>query len=169
MRRRWHYLDRVARLQIFACTHTRYWLAAKYRLADPNSVDWRSNINCLGSCRFPKIGGRKRVNLILMRGTRRGMARQNVALCSGFGHCEPIEVTRSSRKLPKRDSIVATGTSAAFSGNVAVPSGRCGPNSQHRRWIFMVQCNHYRMIRFDNKGILQCFAVKSALDGFQPG
>src|SRR5262249_33661753 len=107
VRRRRHYLDRVARLQIFACTHTRYWLAAKYRLADPNSVDWRSNINCLGSCRFPKIGGRKRVNLILMRGTWRGMARQNVALCSGFGHCEPIEVTRSSRKLPNCDNSEA--------------------------------------------------------------
>jgi hypothetical protein len=39
-----------------------------------------------------------------LRGTRRGMARQNVAVCSGFGHCEPIEVTRSSRKLPNCDN-----------------------------------------------------------------
>ena len=59
VRRRRHYLGRVARLQIFACT--RFCLAVEYRLADPNGVDWRSNINCLGSCRFPKIGGRKRV------------------------------------------------------------------------------------------------------------
>jgi len=33
------------RLQILACTRTRFWLAVEYRLADPNSVDWRSNIN----------------------------------------------------------------------------------------------------------------------------
>src|SRR5262249_51178663 len=65
VRRRWHYLDRVARLQSFACPRTRFWLAVEYRLADPNSVDWRSNINCLGSCRFPKTGGRKRVDLIM--------------------------------------------------------------------------------------------------------
>src|SRR5215471_19371030 len=49
------------RLQILACTRTRFWLAVEYRLADPNSVDWPSNINCLGSCGFSKIGGRKRV------------------------------------------------------------------------------------------------------------
>ena len=65
VRRRWHYLDLVARLQIFACARTRFWLAVEYRLADPNSVDWRSNNHCLGSCGFSKIGGRKRVARIV--------------------------------------------------------------------------------------------------------
>src|SRR5262249_61501188 len=49
----------MVRLQIFGCTRRRFWL--EYRLADPNSIDWQSNINCLGSCRFSKVGGRKRV------------------------------------------------------------------------------------------------------------
>jgi len=63
VRRRGHYLDRVARLQIFACTRRRFWLGwwLEYRLADPNSVDWRSNVNCLGRYRFSKVGGRNPV------------------------------------------------------------------------------------------------------------
>src|SRR5215831_6951134 len=57
--RRRYSLDRMVRLQIFGCTRRRFWL--EYRLADPNSIDWQSNINRLGSCRFSKVGGRKRV------------------------------------------------------------------------------------------------------------
>jgi hypothetical protein len=40
----------------------------------------------------------------VMRGTRHGNDRQRMAVCSGFGRCYPIDIARSSRKLPDCDN-----------------------------------------------------------------